>query len=161
VDSQQTSTQIQKPPQQNAEDVESEKLLTLKQEEFISYKAMDGWIHNNGEAVRRMTLTEFADYLKVDRGTLYYWQNHIQNFWDRVNARRDTIISRDVLQKVWARVIVDALAGSTDDKKLILQVGGWKPPAQAHDVNVTGLADLANIARRRQAEKDRDVIDAN
>ena len=51
--------------------------------------------------------------------------------------------------KVWYRVYLDALNGKEPQQRLWLgQFDDWKPPAQAHDVKVTGWADAINQARQ-------------
>ncbi len=149
-------TNPRQPQDTKPQNVSPVKVLSNAQEQFVSFKAVDGTIVNTGESVQKMTLTEFADYLGVTRVTLYRWQESIPNFWDRVKQRREAIGGRDMTSKVWNRVYVDALSGKVEQQKLWLgQFDGWKPPAQQNDVQITGLADLVNLARKRKLENER------
>jgi len=155
MDIPQTSTQSEPVLDVSPENVELNKPLEQKQEEFISFKAVSGLIVEVGEDIKSMNLTEFAKYVGVDRKTLYNWQKSIPNFWERVKQRRQAIFSRDRVSKVWSRVYLDAVSGKAEQQKLFLgQFADWKPPAQAHEVQMTGWGDVINQARRLKRETD-------
>lgn len=81
------------------------------QQYWIDYRALNGLIFDheqedtNGDfKLRKMSVTEFADRIGVDRTTLYLWQNTIPSFWDRVNKRRTELAPQSRLAKfheVW------------------------------------------------------------
>ena len=139
--------------------VDESKLLTQQQEQFISYKAVGGMSVEVGGDTMRVTMTDFAKSIGVDRTTLYLWQKSIPNFWGRVKDRREAIMGRDMVANVWQRIYLDAMAGKADQQKMIVGTfDDWKPPAQAHDVKMTGWADVINNARRRKDVPEAEVI---
>lgn len=160
MDSQQKSTNDQTATENKLGSVDHEKLLTQQQEQFISYKAVGGISVEVGADTVRVTMTEFADSIGVDRTTLYLWQKTIPNFWQRVKERREAIGGRDMVANVWQRVYLDAMAGKAEQQKMFLGVfDDWKPPAQSHDVKMTGWADVINSARRRKEVPEGEVVD--
>lgn len=142
-------------------DVNPDELLTESKERFISFKAVGGISVEVGQSISKVSMQEFADSINVSRQTLYDWQNGgIPNFWERVKVRREAIMSRDMVANVWQRVYLDAMAGKEPQQRLILgKFDDWKPPAQAHDVKMTGWADIINSARKRNQIPEGETID--
>lgn len=139
--------------------VTDDKVLTQAQEQYISYKAVGGLGVKTGEPLVKVSMHEFANMIGVSRMTLYRWEESIPNFWERVKNRRQELIGRDMISNVWNRVYLDAMAGKEPQQRLILgQFADWKPPAQAHDIKMTGWADVINKARQR---KNADATDTN
>lgn len=71
-------------------------VLTSQQQAWIDYKAVGGIIVED-ERLRKMTVSELAERLGVDRTTLYNWRESIPDFWQRVETRRKQIHSQEFL----------------------------------------------------------------
>lgn len=150
---QQTATQKPENEVVEGEIVANQKPLTEAQESYISYKAVGGLGFKVGEPTSTISMQEFAEMVGFNRSTLWRWESSIPNFWERVKNRRQELIGRDMIANVWKRVYLDAMAGKEPQQRLILgQFADWKPPAQAHDIKMTGWADIINKARLRKGD---------
>lgn len=117
MDPQQNSTQIpgQTPIETiTVEPVPEKVLITPQQEDYIAFVACGGMLpsENPDELIKKMSAQEFADLLEVDRGTLYYWRNHLPGFWDLVEKKRKEIGGKDRLSKVWNGLFLKAASGN-------------------------------------------------
>lgn len=124
-------------------------LLSLKQEEWVSYCAVGGLITTEDGAIRKMSISDFAIQLGVDRKTLTNWKTSIPNFWERVDARRRELFSRSRIAVVWNGLFLRAAKGDAEQAKIILShYADWQPPSQKHEVQIGGLIDLARLAEQ-------------
>lgn len=128
----------------------SEQVLKINQQKWIDFNAVGGLITDADGSLKPMTIVAFAQALGVERKTLYNWKNSIPDFWDRVKVRRMQLGSETRLQKVYNGLYLKASQGVPEAVKLYLQIhDGWKPPAQAHEIEHKGLGDLVNTARNK------------
>lgn len=100
----------------------------------------------------QLTVTQLAKDLGVNRTTLYDWPRIIPNFNQRVAARQKEIYAAggSRANNVWKALWLRASAGEKPQAEMVLShFAGYTPPAQKHEVQVSGLADLANLARRK------------
>lgn len=146
-----TKTENQLPPAD--ENVTRHSVLTEAQQKYISYKSVAGLGVKSGEPTAKVSMQEFADSIGYSRRQLYRWEETIPNFWQLVKERRMAIMGRDMVANVWQRIYLDALAGKAEQQKIIVGAyDEWKPPAQSHDVKMSGWADVINKARLRKDE---------
>lgn len=77
-------------------------VLSLQQQAWIDYNAMSGIVTDLTEdkPIRKITISEFAKMLDVNRDTLRRWRNEIPDFWERVNKRRQELAPTSRLQKM-------------------------------------------------------------
>jgi hypothetical protein len=126
-------------------------LIKLKQEEYISYCAVGGLITEVDGTLKKMSLEQFSDQLKVDRKTLYNWKQTIPKFWDRVEKRRGEIFTQSRISVVWNGLMLRAAKGDAEQAKIILgHYANWQPPTQKTEVRIGGLGDLVNEARKKK-----------
>lgn len=136
-------------------------LLSLKQEEWISYVAVGGLITGDDGSIKKMTISEFAIELGVDRSTLNEWKKTIPHFWDRVDKRRNELFSKNRITAVWNGLFLRAAKGDAEQAKIILgQYAQWQPPSQKHEVTIGGLGDLVGLARKKNIIEG-DVVEPN
>lgn len=129
---------------------EDEVLLKIQQQKWIDFCAVGGLITHDDGSLKPMTITEFAPLIGVGRKTLYRWKETIPDFKARVKKRRLELGSDSRLQKVYNGLYLKASQGVPEAVKLYLQIfDGWKPPAQAHEIEHKGLGDLVNTARNK------------
>ncbi len=122
----------------------------VRLDEYISYVAVGGLITEDDGSFKRMSLEEFADKLDVDRKTLFNWKKTVPDFWDRVDAKRSELFSRNRITAVWNGLYLRAAAGGAEQAKIILgQYAAWQPPSQRHEVTIGGLIDLAREAETK------------
>jgi hypothetical protein len=115
-------------PIQSADDLA---LIKLKQEEYISYCAVGGLITEVDGTLKKMSLEQFSEQLKVDRKTLYNWKKTIPNFWTRVEKRRGEIFTQSRISVVWNGLMLRAAKGDAEQAKIILgHFANWQPPTQ-------------------------------
>lgn len=127
------------------------KRLKLLQENYIEYKAVGGLITSDDGAVSKMNVEDFANKIGVNSVTLWRWQKLIPNFEQRVEAKRNEIFTTSRVTAVWNGVYLRALRGDAEQAKLFLGTyAKWQPPAQKHEVRVSGLADLAKAAETKK-----------
>lgn len=91
--------------------------LDYRHESLVTYYALNGLVFdedadefvinpdngqkvNIGTKMRKMTMQELADQLRVDRKTLYRWRDQIPNFWQKVAERRKVVSSTTWLAKM-------------------------------------------------------------
>jgi hypothetical protein len=135
-------------PIQSADDLA---LIKLKQEEYISYCAVGGLITEVDGTLKKMSLEQFSEQLKVDRKTLYNWKKTIPNFWTRVEKRRGEIFTQSRISVVWNGLMLRAAKGDAEQAKIILgHYANWQPPTQKQEIRIGGLGDLVNAARRKK-----------
>lgn len=124
--------------------------LSFTQEQYIDFCACAGLIVKEDGAIKKMTIGEFATTHGVDRTTLYNWQKSIPKFDQMVEKRRFQIFTKNRVAAVWNGVFLRAAKGDAEQAKMILgHYAGWQPPSQKHEVTVSGLGDLVNLARQK------------
>lgn len=134
-----------------AQKIKDDQLLKYQQEQWVDFCAVGGMITRADGEIEVLTIGQFAKSMRVDRTTLYRWRNSIPNFWDKVEARRREIFSRDRTTKVWNGVFLRAAKGDAEQAKIWLSAHAkWQPPSQKHEVSVSGLGDLVNLARKKK-----------
>jgi len=156
-----TNTNPKTDPQPESVVDPEEHLLQMRQQKWIDFNAVGGLITESDGALKPMTISAFALALGVSRQTLYDWKNNIPDFWGRVRDRRKQIGTQTRLEKVYTGLYLKAASGDPAAVKLYLQIfDDWRPPAQAHEIEVTtGLADLIS-KKKLELERERKVIDA-
>lgn len=97
--------------------------VTPAQDQYIAFVALGGLVPDpdGAAAGRKMTATQLAEALKVDRSTLYDWRTRIPDFWDRVAAKRKELGGRDRVSAVWNGVYLKAATGDAQAAKLFLK----------------------------------------
>lgn len=128
-----------------------EELLKSHQQLWIDYCAFDGLISDPGDPIpKRMTVTQFAEQLNVSRETLYAWRRTISDFRGKVSQRRKELSKDSRASKVYNALYLRCLRGDPRAIELWSKMfDDYQPPAQKHDVTVSGLGDLVNMARKK------------
>lgn len=156
---------------------EKNKPLTITQQLWVDFNALGGLITDLTDerttkdggltTLRKMTITEFADRLGVNRDTLREWRRTIPNFWERVNLRRKELSPGARLARVHETWYLKAVKG--DFQFLQLWLANFDDTFHTPNQNVThdigsGLMDALQIARQRQLKEQNategEVIDA-
>lgn len=137
-------------------------LITPQQQAWVDYNALGGLITDitderldkdgNPITMRKMSATEFAEMIGVDRKTLRRWRADIPNFWGLVNSRRQELAPQSRLQKVHEVWYLSALnPKNTRDRELWLANfdPDFKMPNQKieHEIG-DNYANLLAIAAR-------------
>lgn len=126
------------------------KTLEPKHLMWIDYCALGGMMTDDAGKITNMTIQQFADRLTVHRSTLNEWKKSIPNFWDMVKRRRIELSKNSRASKVYNGLFLKAAQGDPKAVKLWAELfDGYQPAAQKHDVKISGLMDLVNIARKR------------
>lgn len=130
-------------------------------DQFLSYSAMKGLAINENGSLEIWTDTMFATHYQVDRKTLWNWRQK-PGFAQQVHARHTKIMKSDFVLLAWRGLAMRAAKGDKGQAEMILtHFGDYTPPAQKHEVKLTGWADLVREARRPdRSGNDRKVIDA-
>lgn len=143
-------------------ETETEKMLKLQQEQWISFCALGGLITLESDNkwstqdIHQMTVTEFSETIGVARRTLYNWKKQIPNFGEKVRERRNEVFSLSRESVLFNRAYMIAMT-SNDHKaagemiKMLLGHGAnLELPAQRHEIEAgQNLMDLVNIARKK------------
>ena len=128
--------------------------LNLQQQMWVDYNVLQGVIVGSDGEMSKLSITDFAKQLEVERMTLYRWSKSIPDFWDIVNSRRKDIFKGARTAKVYNALFIAAtvklnpqaiamwLANSGTDFRMPTQ------PIE-HEVG-GGLADLMQKVRQRQ-----------
>lgn len=117
----QNTAQPATPTDTNQENT-ADKPLTIQQQLWIDYNALSGLITDLAEPVRddktgqmvtmrKVSISEFARMINVDRDTLRRWRNSIPDFWGKVNDRRRELAPQSRLQRVHETWYLKAVAG--------------------------------------------------
>lgn len=161
---QQNSTNENSPATVKAKPVERQ--LDWRHEQYIAYVAMGGLIPDpdgNNLAVK-MTTTQLAARLGVERTTMFYWRKSIPGFWDLVAEKRKELGSKDRLSQVWNGIFMKASAGNAEAAKLYLSNfdPDFRMPMQKveHEVG-DSLAEAISAARNRRNIIEAEVIDGS
>lgn len=131
--------------------------ITPVQEDYIAFVALGGLIPSDTSisGYTKMTTTDFALQVGVERTTLYLWRRSIPDFWDRVNAKRKELSSKDRLSAVWNSVFLKAIAGGERAQTVYLanHDPDFRMPMQQvkHEAG-DSWADVMTQMRKRQAE---------
>lgn len=153
----QVSTNTENPPKTTDDSVDP------RYQALIDYKALNGLVINESDAMRKMTMEELSTALGVDRTTLYNWMKRA-GFWDAVNARRKEISPAARLAKVHEVWFLKAAKGEFQHMQLWLANfdPNFRMPTEKveHDMG-NGLADLIAMAKSQQRLEERKVIDVD
>ena len=127
-------------------------VVTAEQEQYISYVAVSGLIINEDGSFTKMSVDEFCQKFGVYRKKLQRWRETIPNFTQRVEDRRDELMSTNRISAIWKSMTLKAMAGNVEAAKLVLgQYAKWRPPAQKHEVEIgDGMAEALRIAQERK-----------
>jgi len=124
--------------------------MTSQQIEFVEFVAA-GKRTSDG---RKLSMDAFARKLKVNRSTLYHWQDEIPDFWGVVQARANESLARYVPEVIDA-LKERALAGDVAAAKVILnQASALKPsPKTSLDVDLHQplSIEIVNYATKQQS----------
>lgn len=169
MDEQQTATDHEI-SRNNAGQIVDEKLLNELQDKWISYCAIGGIVTETGfenvfndragrevpEIITKISVTEFAQKLGVDRATLYKWKNNIPDFGMKVRQRREEIfpVARETALFNQAYLIAMTGRGQAAASMITMLLGhGAKLqlPKQRTELEAgQNLMELMNIARKKQ-----------
>lgn len=129
----QKTTQEQLDIEEAERKIAAEKLLKYQQEIWIDFNAVGGLIleadgtfkmserrFNSKGMPMKYTVTDLAEDLGLDRGTLYRWTKAIPDFWGRVAERRKTIAGGARVAKVWNGVFLKAAQGHAPQAAMFL-----------------------------------------
>lgn len=121
--------------------------LSYIQRAYVDWKALNGLITDD-DGIRKMTLTELAVALKVDRTTVYRAAEKIPNLWDLVNDRIKELFPQSRLQKVRETWYLKAAKGDFQHMQLFLANfdKDFRMPAQKveHELGNSWAALLEN-----------------
>jgi hypothetical protein len=137
----------------------AEQPLDWRQQYVVDYYAIGGLVTTEEGEVKKMTVTELANTLKVDRSTIYDWRDRIPGFWDHVAQARQRLGGQNRVQKVWNGVFLRAAKGDAEQAKMFLANfdPNYKAPGDKSDRNAAEtLIDLMNAARQLQREQQGD-----
>lgn len=118
---------------------------------WVDFCALGGMMTDDAGNIYLMTVSEFALKIGVHRSTLNDWKKSIPTFWDMVRKRRIDLSKNSRASKVYNGLFLKAAQGDASAVRLWAELfDGYQPPAQKHDVKVSGLMDLVNLARKKQ-----------
>lgn len=155
---------------------DAQKLISLQQDWWISYCALGGLITLDGfdfkldddgrqqkdyqgkpqtEVMQRVTVTEFAQQIGVDRSTLSRWRHSIPNFNAKVYERRAKLFGARESQ-LFNRLYLIAMSGngqpSVDAAKALLgHFSDLQLPRQRTEVKNVGESWSTLMDKKRQA----------
>lgn len=140
-------------------------LLNIKQQTFIDYKAVGGWLTApDANIPKKMTMQELADKLEIGRQTLYDWTKSIPSFWERVAARRKELFSQERLIKIQDTWYLKALAGSYPHLQLWLANydPNFRMPTEKlqHELG-NSWSSLIALKQAKENIQEAEVIDAD
>lgn len=129
--------------------------LSYIQRAYIDWRALNGLITDE-DGIRKMTLSDLAKELKVERSTIYRAIEKIPNLWDLINDRLKEIAPRSRLARV--REIWYIKAAKGEFQHLQLWLANFDPdfrmPTQKHEHDASGgLADVLRIAKERMQQQ--------
>lgn len=147
-----------------------EGLLSLLQDKWITYCAIGGVITETGfetvysqqldrevpEIITKMSLTEFAEKLGVDRKTLYNWKTSIPDFAMKVRAKRDEVfpMARETALFNQAYLIAMTGRGQAAASMITMLLGHYSKlqlPKQRAELEAgDNLMELLNVARKKK-----------
>lgn len=146
---------------QQDKSVESEKRLSFLQNEWITFCAASGMSMNEDGEFVAMSVTDFATAAGVDRTTLYYWKKSIPDFWTRVDERAREIFNQSTKFAIFKGMKLKAMAGDVKAAEFVLShYSDYRPPAQAHEVKLSGWGDMVREARKGKIKANRPLQEA-
>jgi hypothetical protein len=117
---------------------------------YATYCACGGIMIDDDGTIKKQSVTEFAKSIGVDRVTLHRWKKR-DGFWDLVEVKRAEVFQKSRLSAIWNGLTLRAMKGDAKQAEMILSAyAGYQPPSQKHEVKVSGLGDLVNIARNKK-----------
>lgn len=128
--------------------------LNLQQQMWVDYNVLQGVIVGSDGEMSKLTVTDFAAQLDIERMTLYRWTKSIPNFWDLVNDRRKDIFKGARTAKVYNALFIAATVKLNPQAIAIWLANSgtnFRMPSQPieHEIG-GGLADLMQKMRQRQ-----------
>lgn len=161
MDTAQNYTQSPTPPQAQTDSVKPPELLKYLQNEYITFCASSGISMTEDGNFVAMTVTQFAAAAGVSRRTLYNWQKSIPNFWQRVDERAREIFNQSTKYAIFKGLKLKAMAGDTKAAEMVMShYSDYTPPAQKHEVKLSGWGDMVREARKRAIKSNRPVVEA-
>lgn len=107
-------------------------LISPNQQQYIDFVA-SGQIDIEG---RRLSYSDFASIINVNRATLYKWQESIPDFWPTVAKRSSELIERRI-PRIMNAMFAKALKGDVAAAKLLLAQAGYLGAQQAVGQGIT------------------------
>jgi hypothetical protein len=163
---------------------DAEKLISLQQDWWIDYCALGGLITFDGfdvktdesgevevdyngrpktEVMQKMTVTEFAEKIHVDRSTLARWRKTIPNFYGKVYERRAALFGARESQ-LFNRLYLIAMSGNGQPsvaaaRTLLGHFSKLKLPTQPTEIKNTGNSWAELLERKHTEAIEGEVVD--
>lgn len=128
--------------------------LDLQRQQWVDFNVLQGVIVQSDGEMQKVSISDFAQQLGVDRVTLYRWTKSIPRFWDLVNERRKEMFDGARTAKVWNALFISATV-KLNPQSIAMWLANsgtdFRMPSQPveHEVG-GGLADLMQKMRQRQ-----------
>lgn len=118
--------------------------------EFLTFCATSGLSMDEDGSISQMTTTQFAAVAGISRSVLYYWKAQ-PNFWREVDSRAREVFNRSTKFAIMKGLRLKAMAGDTKAAEFVLShYSDYTPPAQKHEVKISGWADMVREARKKK-----------
>jgi hypothetical protein len=161
MEAQQTATKVPLSPNVSADPVARQKYLTYLQDNYITFCASSGLSQDEDGNFVTMTVKQFAAAAGVDRATLYRWQKSIPDFWTKVDERAKQIFNQSTKFAIFKGLKLKAMTGDVKAAEMVLShYSDYTPPAQKHEVKLSGWGDMVREARKAQIKNDRPAQEA-
>lgn len=138
-------------PEEAGQNVKPTNVLDERKNHYITYVAAHGLSVEEDGTYTKISAQQFAESIGVSRQALYDWQKSIPDFWELVKIRRKEIFTMNRENAIWRGLMLRALKGDAKQAEMILShFSDYTPPTQKHEVKVSGLGELYQLARQKQ-----------
>ena len=150
-----------------APEVQDESVVLARQrwaqDQWITFCATSGMSYDEDGNFTTISVKQFAAAIGYDRTSLYRWKKEIPDFWGKVNARARELFNQQTKYAIFKGLNLKAMAGDVRAAEFVLShYSDYTPPAQKHEVKLTGWGDVVREARKKRIKADRpaDVVEA-
>jgi hypothetical protein len=131
------------------------------QDQFITFCASSGISTDEDGNFTYVTVKQFAAAIGYDRSRLYQWKKEIPGFWSLVDQRAREIFNGSTKYAIFKGLKLKAMLGDVKAAEFVLShYSDYTPPAQKHEVKLTGWGDMVRDARKRAIKANRPVQEA-
>lgn len=129
-------------------------MLPLRLQEFIDLKAVGGYITDENNEIRKLTVDQLCKRHGVTRQAVYKQIKHIPNFWDLVMERRKNLNKKQRLSNMHSKWYIHALTfknWAVTEAWFINNDENYIKPSEKREVELGD--NLAALLASEEAEK--------